>query len=279
MSVISRRDDTGGSPPAGFGHKPLKDRIFYHRAYRIIPRRSRWYFLLAFLLLGVVPNIILYFAFPDITLAISQTARRVLSTSLSEEFIHVISRPFMGQTVHFLETPGRYPLLNFSIAIALLSLAVMIVVPYLKRITKPVGVWILLFAFMNLVSSLFFVFVPDRFPYGVETFSDLYIKTEVSMWFVIPVILALALIAFPSSIWGKLVLIVGALAYDIAFSVLRYIVFLYLLQKATFVFMAIMFFLFGPLVDFLYIVGFYSYYVYRIARVNREDFATWKWSY
>jgi len=40
-----------------------------------------------------------------------------------------------------------------------------------------------------------------------------------------------------------------------------------------------MFFIFGPLVDFFYVIGIYSFYVNIVGKQAKKDWEIWKWSF
>jgi len=256
-----------------------KNIIYYHRAYRKLPSVSKYYFIFSFFLLTALFDFIIFLSYPKITKIITDIAKYVLSLSISGDTIEIITKTFLFKNVYMLDLPGKYPSFLFSLILAEISLVTMLVVPRIKRITKPTTIWIFIIFFINLVSSLFFIFFPDHFPYDMLIFSELYIKTEVSMWLLIPLVMTIALISLPSSNITKFILITFTLSYSILFGCIRYIIFLYLLQKFSYLFMSIMFFIFGPLVDFFYVIGIYSFYVNIVGKQAKKDWEIWKWSF
>ena len=162
---------------------------------------------------------------------------------------------------------------------ALASLLTIFLVPLIKKIPKPIGFWIIFISLINLISSLFFLFFADKFPYSLTIFSELYIKTEIAMWLLIPALLTLALVPLPSNILAKFTVITITLAYSIIFGCVRYTVFLYVLRQFSYLFMAMLFFIFGPLMDSIYIVAIYSFYVSILAKKIKGDVKVWKWLY
>jgi hypothetical protein len=97
------------------------------------------------------------------------------------------------------------------------------------------------------------------------------------MWFFVPVIMELAILPIPSSIFSKGIIIFLTVLYSILFGIVRYIVFLFVIAKFSYIFMPVLYFSFGPLVDFVYIVGIYSLYVSKVAERITKDFRIWKW--
>ncbi|MBD3168319.1 MAG: hypothetical protein GF307_02470 [candidate division Zixibacteria bacterium] len=256
-----------------------KDKIYFHRAYRIIPRKNLVNYLWSAVALVIVPEIIIILFYSELTHIISRLTSYVLSFSISSDFIEMLAKPYLYEDIFIVVVPGRYPSLELSIVVAIISSIVLTLILMAKKYLDPMSIWMMLLSFVNLVSSIFFIFFADYFPYGVEVFSDLYMKTQVAMWLVIPVIITLSIIAFPTSFFGKLFLVIFTMGYSIAFTAARYILFLFLLRETTYVFMAIMFFIFGPFIDFLALVGFYSFYIYLVEKRTSKDLSVWRWSY
>lgn len=256
---------------------PEKSPIYYHRSYRKLHHISKNYFIIAFLLLTALCDFIIILTYPKLTQIISNTAKYILSFSIPEGSIEIINKKFIYRNVYMLDLPGNYPSSLFSFVSAVISLLTMFLVPQIKRITKPVTIWIVTVSFINFVSSLFFIFLPDYFPYGVAVFSELYIKAEISIWLLIPLVMTIAIMPLPSKMQTKFAIIACTLSYSIIFGCLRYIVFLYLLGKLSYLFMALMFFIFGPLLDFIYVVGIYSYYVNIVSNQVKKDMKVWEW--
>jgi hypothetical protein len=89
----------------------------------------------------------------------------------------------------------------------------------------------------------------------------------------------MALMLLPAPFLPKLMLILFALLYSFLFGTLRYVIFLFIIHEFSSIYMALLFFAFGPLIDFVYIVGIYSFYSSRLAESLKSSEAVWKWSY
>jgi len=147
------------------------------------------------------------------------------------------------------------------------------------RFPRLFAAYIVFVSIVNAVSAAFFVLVPMDFPYDIGTFCMLYIGTEVGLWMLIPVILAIALYSTPTSLYSKVLFIVFNVAYSIIFGTVRYLVFLSALQDYSVLYMALFYFLIGPLFDFVYLVGFYTLYVSNLSELIQHSFRRWKWLY
>jgi hypothetical protein len=254
-----------------------KSLVYYHRAYRKITG-SGWVFFLEFILTAIPLSLIILFIYPVITAQMSLFTYKFLSPYYSVDAIFLTTKSFLIGDVSIVTVPGSYPtvltcLINFIVCMTMIFL-----LPKTK-IGRNFAIISIFWAVINLTSVLFFSITPFEFPYIVEDYSELYVKTEVSMWFFIPFILGIAFLPLPSSIVPKILLIILAIIYSIIFGTLRYIIFLFIVSKFSSLYMAILFFAFGPLIDFVYIVGIYSSYTYYLAKNLKGDEAIWKWLY
>jgi hypothetical protein len=256
-----------------------KGKIYYHRSYRKLAQRSMSYVILSLLVLVVLVDFLVVFFYPEITNGISEIARSALSTAVPGELIEVVPRNYIYDNVFVVTMPGRYPTLKLSIIVAIVSLTFFFLAFYLKRVVDPKLVWLIFISFINFVSAVFFIFFAGYFPYDLEIFSEMYIKTEVGIWVIIPFIMTIALLPFPIRLFKKLLVILLTLGYSIVFACVRYIVFLYLLRSTTYLFMALMFFMLGPFLDFLYIVGSYSLLLSSAGKQTQKKMELWNWLY
>jgi len=251
--------------------------VYYHRAYRKITG-SGWLFFLEFILTAIPLSLIVLLVYPVITAQMSLFTYKFLSSYYLPGSIFLVEKSFLLGNVSIVTVPGSYPsvmtcLINFIVCIAMIFL-----LPKTK-IGRNFAIIAVFWAVINLTSVLFFSITPFEFPYTVEDYSDLYVKSEVSMWLFIPFILGIAFLPLPSSFVPKIFLIILTIIYSVIFGTLRYIVFLFIVSKFSVLYMAILFFAFGPLIDFVYVVGIYSFYTYFLATQLKGDDSIWKWLY
>lgn len=256
-----------------------KDRIYFHRSYRKLSQRSISFVVVQLLLLVVLVDFFVIFFYPELTHGISQISRSVLSTVVPPELVDVIPSHYIYDDVYIVTMPGRYPTIKLSIIVAVVSLTFFFLSFYLKRVVDPKLVWLIFISFITFVAALYFIFFAGYFPYDLEIFSEMYMKTEVGIWVIIPFILTIALLPFPIRLFKKLVAILLTLGYSIVFACARYIVFLYLLRSTTYLFMALMFFMLGPFLDFIYIVGSYSLLLSSAGKKTQKNMELWNWLY
>jgi hypothetical protein len=261
------------------GHVIDKNQIYFHRSYRKLQQQSLAYVAFSLLILVVFVDFLVMYYYSQITLGISQFTKMVLSTVIPEQLIEIVPKIYITDNVHVVALPGRYPSIKLSIIVAIISLTLFFSAIYLKRVIEPKMVWLIFITFINTASSIFFIFFAGYFPYDLEIFSEMYIKTEVGIWVIIPIVLTIALIPFPITLIKKLMVILLTLGYSIVFATVRYIVFLYLLRSTSYLFMALMFFMLGPFLDFIYIVGSYSLCLSSAGKYTRKKMELWNWLY
>ena len=245
--------------------------IYCHRAYRTLPDAGWVNYLIKFLFL-TLPFIFFIVLFAgDISLFFSVTARAILMPVFNGS-VDVVRMPFAWfgdlSLVDFL---GRFPSVTFSFWTGVISCALMVAAMKTKHIPKSVAIYIVFILLITMVSAVYFIVFPRYFPYSVYNFSDLYIKTEIGIWLVIPILMGIALLPLPGSLWQDYTVIASALAYSMLFGYVRYLVFLYILEKFGYIFMATMFIAFDPPLDTIYVIGIYSLYVsYLSTRISGD---------
>ncbi len=258
----------------------LKEIIFYHRAYRKLKEISRFYFTLEFIVLVLVFDALVLFLYPQVTHVTCRVSKYVLSFVMPPNTLTILSRPFLfDQPLYVITRLGRYPSTTFLLITLLITAAALIFVPRVKRIPKSVGIWVCFSCIIQLVSCFFFLYFGDRFPYDIEIFSDLYMRTQISMWLLIPFVLCIATAPLPANTLSKVLVIAALFVYSMLFGCVRYIVFFYVLVRFSYLFMPILFFAFGPLLDFLYIVGVYAFFVSIQSIKIKGDLLKWRWLY
>lgn len=205
-------------------------------------------------------------------------AHYVLAPYFAPGAVSVVERSFLIGNVSVAIAPGTYPSSLMSLINFLVALILMILLPRMHKF-KNVAIFLIFLAAIHMISGLFFTLIPYDFPYTAAEFSELYIKSEISMFLFIPFILAMAFLPLPASIFPKIVITIITLFYSIVFGTLRYVIFLYIIAKYSFIYMALLFFAFGPLIDFVYVVGIYSLYTSNLAQKLKGSKSIWKWLY
>ncbi len=255
----------------------LKANIHRHRSYRRLLEVDKQKAILELIFTILLFNSIIILFYPQITLWINQAAGLVLSPIFQN--IRIITTKFFLGDVYLLEISGSYPGLNFSIFISLFALILIFLISRQDFVSHSISIWLIFALLIVLLSSLFFIFSARFFPYSMEAFLDLYIKTSICIWIIIPWIIMFSFIPLPINIGLKLIFVLMIILYAIIFSMFRYIVFIFILKSLSVLFMAPLYFILGPFLDFVYIVGFYAFVVSKIARRIDKLLPEWRWSY
>ena len=254
-----------------------KELVYYHRSYRKISVPEKRHFI-PFLCLIIIIEVLLYLFSPDLNYLVNRYTQKILVRSVPFENVSMIWMEFLWRSITVLNIPGSYPAMWFTMINLVVALLIVFIIPQTKT-PKPITVVLTLMSLIHLVSALFFLIVPDRFPYQVIDFSKTYVVMVMVTWFLIPVVYGFILYPLPSSVFSKIFMILFTLTFSAAFNIFRYSIFLYLINAHSFIFMAILFFCFGFLLDMIFIVGFYSFYLSLLSGKLRHDMDVWQWLY
>ena len=206
----------------------------------------------------------------------NRAAKGALAPYVPAGELTIFSTSFLHSTIYLLDLPGKYPSPLFSFIFFCVSVLGIYLATKIKYY-RPVGLWIIFLSSINILSSIVFLLLPHTFPYTVLKFSELYVSTEVGMWLFVPVLMGMSLLPVPAGILSKGSIMVLSVLYSMIFGMLRYIVFLFIITKFSYIFMPVLYFSFGPLVDFVYVVGIYSLYVSKVSERIAQDHRLWKW--
>jgi len=252
--------------------KPI---IGYARFGRVL-KFNKYLFMLQLTLLVVLFELLVIFFLEDYFKILSDIAGRILEDSYTGSY------KFLSFKLEYSIPQGRLPTLQeSSIYLLVSSLSLLFLISRFNPLPKYISAWLIYIAFVYFVSSFYFVFFSNSFPYTERDFAVLYILQQTGVFLFIPILLAFSLSIFTFSWLNPLlnaITIALCLTYSSVFGGLRYIVFAYTLKNISYIHMPAMFFLFGPLLDFIYIVSFYSLCLYltiRLLQTKRESFYQW----
>jgi hypothetical protein len=161
------------------------------------------------------------------------------------------------------------------VAIAGCVAAAVLLIP-LSRLT-PLRVISGLAALICGISGAFFYFAGDRFPYTAGRFADVWVRAEFVVWLIAPFVLSVILGALPLPSAMTLLYSAMTLFYAIWFSAIRLTLLLTLFHFGGLIWMPVAYFFAGFMVDFFYLVGFYSIAVSRTTRIVRSHGEVWQW--
>jgi hypothetical protein len=256
-----------------------KNKIFYHRAYKKFKGSSlssRW----TFLILWIVFDLIILAGHYHVLDRFAFVSAKILQWLNCPVRVNLWpAHMFIVEYLPYLILPVRFPGPGLALINFIVCIAIVICLPRIHQIPRPIMVWTAFVAVINAIASAYFIVCPHLFPYDVGQFSLLYQGTELGTWLMIPIVMGAALAPLPAPFIEKAGVVAATMAYSIIFGIVRYVVFLFLLYKVSVLYMAVMVFSFGPLFDFVYIVGFYSYYGKVIALRLKRDEDAWLWLY
>lgn len=258
-----------------------KSRIYYARTYRKL-KSGGWKGVLFVCILVIPALFLLLWKCPEITRGMSWLAVRLLCDRFRGLQIQIVESkfPVIGK-ISMVELPTVYPNMMEIIVNLLVMTGLVIFACTGKRKGKPVSIFSLIVLVTHLINCVYFLFGSNYFPYTAYQYSDLYMKQQIGIWMFF-IILAGCTIGFMGNrgILYKILAFWGTLLYSGIFGVARYVFFLYILERFSIFYMALLFFVFGPFFDFLYLVGIYALYINKMEKIydsgdGREE---WAWS-
>lgn len=258
-----------------------KKQIYYARTYRRLQIRRTPGMVLALLVI-LTAVVVFVVNMNHLTGTLTQIAAGILSEVIRAERIQLCTTEYsLFGTITYINLPAA-PVTQKMIGINLLVCAVGLVVMRLLRKTgTPFAIFALFAVLTHMVSCVFFWFAGAHFPYTLGEYSELYVKQQIGIWLVFFVLagLMITLIGERDYLF-KSVMFASVMCYSFVFGTVRYILFLYLLHVGSLLYMAILFFVFGPMFDFSYLVAFYA--VFMNKKTNEYEYgkkrSAWKWS-
>lgn len=259
-----------------------KKQIYFSRTYRHLSI-NKLETVLYIILFAIPALILLLFYYSDLTYIISKISVNILEDYIPINFSNVGSGEFLSLLgdVKFLKIPNVVPSIRFIIINFIITFIFFVFFSTGKRSGKPVSVYMVMLLLTHISSCIFFYFFSKYFPYTASEYSELYIKQEVSIWifFVIISGIITGLLGFRGIIL-RMITVISIMTYSFIFGAVRYIFFLYVIYKFSILYMPVLFFMLGPLFDFLYFVFFYGIYIDGSIKRYESDKGRdqWEWA-
>ena len=257
----------------------MKERIHLHRAYKRLAGAPPIPTSIFFFFVAVCDALIVIYYKPLLAGFAEQVSQLAALAGVPTTVTYWRFLPVWVTQMPVLDAPASFPSHRLSLITFIVGVVVVALVPRIRQVPKVVRVYVVFLSLLMSASAVFFLFFPHRFPYDVVDFALLYMGTQFGMWLLMPLVMGVALAMLPSPVLEKLLVILATVAYGALFGAIRYACFLYLLQKLSVLSMATMFFAFGPLIDFVYMVSIYSIYVNIVALRLRDRPEVWRWSF
>jgi hypothetical protein len=184
--------------------------------------------------------------------------------------------PFLFLTTHPMTFAMRHSDWIELCVVMFVCVVTIVALSVWTRIPAPVRFFVNLNLLLIGGAALYLLLV-GRLGYDSVAFSQLMVRTALFTWLIMPVFVGLFASLFPFTIWQRLLFIAITVAYDVPLSIVRYGLFVAILGKTSSIVMADLYLVFGPLLDAIPIICFFSIFLVRVARSLEERRTVWGW--
>jgi hypothetical protein len=192
----------------------------------------------------------------------------------------IASRPFPDPFLFVTTYPMTFAMRHSDwielCAIILVCLIAVIVLSVWTRIAAPVRFFVNL-NLLVIAGAAVYLLLVGRLGYDSAAFSELMVRTALLTWLVMPVFVGLFASLFPFTFRQRLLFIMITVAYDVPLSIVRYGLFVAILGKTSSIGMADLYLVFGPLLDAIPIICFFSLFLVKVAASIDERRTVWGW--
>ena len=168
----------------------------------------------------------------------------------------ILGRPI---SIPYPAVPTTYPSLGyvttnliFSVVLALVSFA-------MPRVHMPAIYLMRASLLIHGTAVLFFYFFPDSFPYDLSNYVSGMMALGLYLLCIIPVLMSMLYYVLDFPLWRKLVVTTLMIAFFIVVFPMQYLMYGLALASWTMLFMPLLYILFGPLMNTLMFVCWYSW--------------------
>ena len=253
----------------------LKSTIYYARYGRKLGLNRYGFIVQLIAFIAIFDGIVAAYLGPA-TYYASNFAARFLSTP------SIDSTRFIFTDVFYAYSAGRLPTAFESGLYLAVSAVLILAIAAWKHNPVPriFSMWLVFCLLLVFFTALYFLMFGRSFPYTLRDFSLLYMEMQCALWLVIPVALAvfLALFLFDyKAVALNVIVMAVTIVYSVLFGIVRYALFLSVLERTSYFWMSLMFFVFGPFMDFIYISAIFSFYVLFLSGAHKKSTEIWKW--
>jgi hypothetical protein len=124
--------------------------------------------------------------------------------------------------------------------------------------------------FIQASASVYFLLSPHEFPYTISSYVIDMLSLGLYMLFMVPFVLALVFYIFDFPIWWKCFITLATLLFFSIGLPMQYMMHAYILHSTSYIFLPVLYFLFGVLLDVLMFINFYAIGMGR-SRDQRSD--------
>lgn len=258
-----------------------KKKIYYSRTYRHLKVNTAGSIL--YLVCIVLPVLLLFvFNMNNITHFMSELTVDILGKVYPGIPLYIREDTFsiLG-TMAFVELPTVYPQIEFCILNFIAVLFLVIFCCTGSRKGRPVSIYMTIIFVVHIINCIYFIFAANYFPYTAFQYSNLYVKQQIGIWLTFIVMMGLVTaLQGTKALLYKVLAFFSVILYSLLFGFVRYVLFLYIIEEFSIIYMALMFFALGPFFDFLYLVGIYGFFMNKIINVyeSAKGKGEWTWS-
>ena len=257
----------------------FKAQITYSRDYRHFSTSVGP--LVLYLLLCTLPIVLVFvLLYSPLTRAMCLWSGNIVAQITGEtvQISSVAFLPGLGD-VHFLSLLGSLPSFSHALIAGIITLLAIPIVSQVKTNYRPLMIFLVMGLYVLLCSCVFFVFWPERFPYTLADYSQLYMLQMAALFIILPLLFGVALSLTRARFIPHMTAVVVQLALEAGYNLLRYVVYLVFLRYCSSLYMATLFFTFGVLFDFIQMVTVYSVFAKKLSEQygSLEGRAGWAW--
>lgn len=258
-----------------------KKSIYYTRTYRRLKKNTLGNIL--YLSIVVIPVLILFVLnIKNITRFMSQMTVTILGKVypgtplyIREELFSIIAR------MEYVELPTVYPKISFILINFIITLLLIMFLNSGNRKGRPLSIYLLMMLLVHIINCIYFIFAAKYFPYTAHQYSILYMKQQIGIWlaFIILAGLITGLLG-TSRVLSRVVTFASTLLYSFIYGAIRYVLFLFIIEEFSIIYMAPLYFALGPFFDFLYLVLIYGIYINKMIKTydSEDGRGEWLWS-
>lgn len=245
-------------------------RVLLHRAYRRLFAQNRWILLLTVLVAAVAH----YFFFLNVEWFVWKMC------TLSQQLGTYLDFGDRGGSLGYDDYMWRrlYPLvfdipefdrLGYLVRFVICAVIALLLALW-RGLNAPIRLFLVTTVLICTVSTLYLAIVKDLGFDGFEI-SKLYLRLVLLTWVCLPIPFLLLSLGFPFNPIERLLVTFLPLAYDFGFSIVRYLVLIWLASTLGGWAVPLFFVIFGPLMMVVFYICFFSLAMKRVADRMRRD--------
>ncbi|WP_029520140.1 hypothetical protein [Persephonella sp. IF05-L8] len=252
----------------------IKEKILPHRAYRLI-KLDRFELIGSFIAIFLI-FIAVFSFFPLILEKGIQFCKQFLDTFYVSAVFEINHKDFLIFDIPYIETYGKYPTKSFTILTLVVSFILAIIL-YKSRYLKNISMTLFVLVCINILSALYFIFFAQYFPYSLSSFSYLFISTSAVNWAVLMFIFGLLIAPIPANFFLKIAVYILISLSVIILGFLRYLLIIIVLKEYSYIFMPVLFLGFGIIIDYVYAVMLYGFFISFVTASLLKKVEEWRW--